>query len=548
MSGIVVDSFAGGGGASTGIEAALGRSVDIAVNHDGAALAMHRVNHPGTLHFQRNVWQVDPADVVREHGPISLAWFSPDCTHHSKAKGGKPREQGIRDLAWVVVLWAQRAKPDVIMLENVEEFRQWGPLTEDGYPCKVRAGSTFDMWRRELRRAGYKVEHRELRACDYGAPTIRKRLFVIARRDGLPIVWPEPTHGPGRAMPWRTAAECIDWTLPCPSIFLTREQALELRRTAGIACNRPLAEATMRRIAKGLVRYVLESPRPYIVPITNRSSGDIVQDSAEPLRTVTASGGGEFALATPYLTKLQENSIGQDAREPIHTVMAGAPRFGVVSPYLVPRYGEREGQEPRALSIEAPMPTIVPTVNGGSLVAAFMAQHNTGVVGHDMTEPMSTIVGKGCTQGLVAAHLLNMKGSDRRDAPADAPLGTVTAQGGHASVVAAFLQKYYGTGGQDSDPSQPMHTVTALARHGLVTVTIDGQSWVVVDIGMRMLTPRELFRAQGFPESYVIDRDADGNPLSKATQIRLCGNSVCPPLAEALVAANCSHLRQREAA
>jgi DNA (cytosine-5)-methyltransferase 1 len=537
MTELIVDSFAGGGGASTGIEMALGRSPDIAINHDAEALAMHERNHPRTLHLAHNIWKVDPAAATAGR-PVGLLWASPDCKHFSKAKGGKPVSRNIRDLAWVVVRWAKQVRPRVIILENVEEFRTWGPLGADGMPCQARRGQTFEAWVAELRRLGYRVEWRELRACDYGAPTIRKRLFLIARRDGRPIVWPQPTHGaPGAAgvlagalKPWRTAAEIIDWSIPCPSIFLSREEG----RAIGV--NRPLAEATMARIAKGVRRYVIDAASPFIVPITHTGS-DRVNAIDEPLRTVTTAHRGEHAL---------------------------------VAPYLVPRYGERPGQAPRTRSVEEPMPVVVPTANGGSLaavymaqhytgqtgreaeaplstivhrgtqqaiVAAFLAQHNTDMVGHRAEAPVSTIVGKGCTQAVVSAGMVNLRGSDRRGSSIEAPSATVTGGGTHLAEVRAFIVKYYGA---DQDPrlDDPLHTATTKARFGLVHV--HGEPYEIVDIGMRMLTPRELFRAQGFPDSYVIDQRADGTPITKTAQIRMCGNSVCPPLAAALVAANYS--------
>ncbi|MEJ0092807.1 MAG: DNA cytosine methyltransferase [Methylocella sp.] len=302
---LIIDSFAGGGGgASLGIEMACGRSPDIAINHDAEALAMHAINHPATLHLPHNVWKVDPSEVCQRR-PVGLLWASPDCKHHSKAKGGKPVKRSIRDLAWVVVRWAKQVRPRVIFVENVEEFRDWGPLGADDRPCPDRKGKTFDAWLAELRRLGYKVEHRELRACDYGAPTIRKRLFIIARRDGLPIVWPKPTHGvkdnpavkSGELLPWRAAADIIDWSLPCHSIFLSREQG----RAVGV--NRPLAPNTMERIAKGVRRYVIDAASPFIVPVTH--AGDSrVHGIDEPLRTVTTSPRGEHALVTPFVTSI----------------------------------------------------------------------------------------------------------------------------------------------------------------------------------------------------------------------------------------------------
>lgn len=454
--GLIVDNFAGGGGASTGIEAAIGRPIDVAINHDRAAVALHAANHPSTEHLCQNVWQVDPAEIAKR-GPVALAWFSPDCKHFSKAKGGRPVQRNIRDLAWVVVLWAKRARPAVIMLENVEEFADWGPLVEttDGkmMPCPLRKGLTFRRWVRALEREGYRVEHRELRACNYGAPTIRKRLFLIARRDGLPIVWPAPTHakgGAGGLNAWRSAAECIDWSIPCPSIF-------------GRA--RPLADKTMARIAKGVCRYVINAAEPFIVPMTH--AGDTrVHPIGEPLRTITTARRGELAL-----------------------------------------------------------------------VAAFLAQHNGGMVGHAAAAPLSTTTQRGTQQQLVTAILSHAYTSNScgGNGRLDDPMTTVTAGGGHQALVQAFLLKYYGTAvGQSL--REPAHTATTKARLGLVTV--QGAEYAIVDIGMRMLTPRELFRAQGFPEDYIIDTEMDGAPLTKTAQIRLCGNSVCPPVAEALVRAN----------
>jgi len=549
---LIVDSFAGGGGASEGIELALGRSPDIAINHDREALAMHYANHPDTLHLPHNVWKVDPVEVTKGR-PVGLLWASPDCKHFSKAKGGKPVKRNIRDLAWVVVRWAKQVRPRVIILENVEEFRDWGPLTEDGKPCPQRKGQTFKQWEGELKRLGYKVEHRELRACDYGAPTIRKRLFLIARRDGRPIVWPKPTHGDpksdavksGKLLPWRTAAEIIDWSLPCHSIFLTREEG----RKVGV--NRPLAEKTMARIAKGLKRYVIDNPKPFIIRV-DQTSGDAARKGVhpldEPIRTVTTAGG--MSLVAPFVSHAQQGGRNRDAEGPLHTVTASRKDQNcIVAPYLVPRYGERLTQEPRTRSVEEPAPVIVPTANGASLVAAFMAQHNTDMVGHAMQEPVSTIVQKGCTQAVVSALLMSLKGTERRDRPVDAPLNTVCAEGTHAAHVAAFLTKYYGSD-QDPQLGEPLHTVTTKDRFGLCAVQVQGEPYVVTDIGMRMLAPRELFRAQGFGDDYIIDRGrcvgtGEWITLTKTASIRMCGNSVSPVMARALVSAN---YREDEAA
>lgn len=550
--GLIIDNFAGGGGASTGIEAALGRPVDVAINHDAQAVAMHRVNHPDTLHYCQSVWRADPLEVTKGR-PVDLAWFSPDCKHFSKAKGGRPVEKNIRDLAWVVVMWAKRVRPAVIMLENVEEFQTWGPLTDEGQPCPDRRGETFAHWKRELKRHGYKLEMRELRACDYGgellpaAPTIRKRLFIIARRDGLPIVWPERTHGPadhpdvvaGRLKPWRVAADIIDWSLPCPSIF---ETSAEIMAKWGVRAQRPLADATLRRVARGVMKYVVQAGRPFIAP---NMSNNVPVGTDQPLSTVTCGN-----------------------------------RLAVVMPALANLYGRSD-----AASVERPAPTQT-TRGKEALVATFLAQHNTGVVGHSVEEPVSTLTSKPGPQGVVAVHMtyaqqgglnrsaeapmhtltasakdqnalvaasmLNLRGSDRRDASIEEPLRTVSAGGNHAAIVGAFLAKYYGAGDPSQAADEPLHTVTAKPRHGLVKVDLDGETYAIADIGMRMLTPRERFRAQGFPDSYIIDHGLDENgealKLSLDAQGRMCGNSVCPPLAEALVRANVAASETRVAA
>lgn len=369
--GLVVDNFAGGGGASTGIERAIGRPVDIAVNHDAEAVAMHAINHPETRHHCQSIMSIDPRDACTVDGrvqKVDLAWFSPDCKHHSKAKGGRPREKNIRDLAWVVVHWPERLgenAPDVICLENVEEFRKWGPLDEDGKPIKEREGEEFNLWVRRLKRCGYVVEYRELLACDYGTPQSRNRLYLIARRDRIAIQWPEPTHGPpdhpdviaGKLKPYRTAAEIIDWSIRCPSIFDRK---------------RELKPNTKRRIAHGVVRYVIDAERPFIVPVTHTQNSPRAHDSAAPLRTVTTANGGEFAAVdveiAPHITKFRSGSIGSAADKPMPTVTAngeparpaGATPLGIAAATLVQTgYGEREGQAPRTLDVEKPLGTAV---------------------------------------------------------------------------------------------------------------------------------------------------------------------------------------------
>lgn len=526
MAGLIVDNFAGGGGASTGIEKALGRPVDISINHDAKAVAMHAANHPWSRHLCENVFAIDPWDVCGGR-TVDLAWFSPDCTHHSKAKGGKPRKKSIRGLAWIVHRWARTVRPRVIMLENVEEFEDWGPLTADGRPCKERRGQTFRFWKAGLERLGYHVEIRRLRACDYGAPTIRKRLFMIARCDGEPIVWPKPTHGPG-LKPYRTAAEIIDWSIPAPSIFLSKEEGRAL------GCKRPLADATMRRIARGVMRYVIDAAEPFIIPVTHQ--GDTrTYPISEPMRTVTGAHRGELALVTPFVSYAQHGGGNRAAGDPLHTVTASPKDQNcIVVPHISRQFGASVGS-----GIADPVGTV--TAGGGgktALVAAFLAQHNTGMVGHDARRPVSTITERGTQQQLVASHLVKLRGTCRDGQALDAPMPTITAGGSHVGEVRAFLIKYYGTGGQWAGCDEPMHTVTANDRMGLVTVRIAGEDYVLADIGMRMLTPRELYRAQGFPDSYIIDALADGKPLTKTDQIAQCGNSVPPDVAEAIVREN----------
>lgn len=587
---LIVDSFAGGGGASTGIEMALGRSPDIAINHSADALAMHAVNHPDTLHLSKNIWQVDPIEVVGNR-TVGLAWFSPDCKHFSKAKGGRPVKRNIRDLAWVVVLWARRVRPEVIILENVEEFQDWGPVTIDGKPCPERKGETFRSWVSQLKRLGYRVQFRELRACDYGAPTIRKRFFMIARRDGKPIVWPKPTHGApddpdvmaGRKKPWRTAAEIIDWSIPCPSIFDT---AAEIMEKHGVRAVRPLADATMRRIARGVVRYVLEAKKPFIISVAHGYSGGRreypindpigAQTSAgnahavvvpsfvgcggragqsaprggdQPLGTQTAKADG--CVVAAHLTYAQQGGGNRPADAPHHTITASPKdQNAVVAATMVQTgYGEREGQAPRAIDIGKPVGTQVAGGAKHGVVAAFLAQHNNdsrrigGVnPGRPADEPLATLTAAGAQQQVVAAHLSRFTQNGIGQG-VDEPLDTVMAGAQKFGLISGFLTKYYGQG-DGAAVDGPLHTDTTKDRFGLVTVEIDGQSYAIADIGMRMLTPRERFRAQGFPETTIIDRRPDGSPITATVQGSCCGNSVCPPLAEALVAANCAHLAE----
>lgn len=510
---IVVDNFAGGGGASTGIEIAIGRSVDVAINHDPAAIAMHRANHPTSKHYTEDIWMVDPVEACEGH-PVGLAWFSPDCKHFSKAKGGKPVSKHIRGLSWVILRWAMTVRPRVIMMENVEEIQTWGPLMKrkDGktVPDPARAGETFkgfismlttgialdhpafheacDFLKPDAQQAmklamglGYHVEHRELRACDYGAPTIRKRFFLIARCDGKPIVWPKATHGDpdslevaaGMKKPWKPVADVLDFSLPCPSIFATSKEIYE---QYGIRAVRPLADATMRRIARGIQKFVIENPHPFIVSVDgeDRIAPNLIQYHDEQ--------GGDVR--------------GQEVDDPLMTVDA-SNRYGLVSTFISKYYGG----DNVAAGVDKPLPTVT-AIDHNAVCAVAVTQFNHYSVGQEVTKP----------------------------------LNTMTAQTNHFGEVCAFLVKYYGNGDNAVPCDKPAPTVTAKDRMGLVTVR--GQDYQIVDIGLRMLTPRELFNAQGFPKDYIIDVDADGKPYPKSEQVARCGNAVCPPIPTALVRAN----------
>lgn len=471
---IIVDNFAGGGGASTGIEAATGRSVNIAINHDPAAIAMHRENHPDTEHYCESVWDINPVTVCGGR-KVALAWFSPDCKHFSKAKGGKPVEKAIRGLAWVAVRWAKKVRPRVIILENVEEFKTWGPLIDDR-PDPRRKGQTFGRFVHALERYGYQVDWRELRACDYGAPTIRKRFFLIARCDGQPIVWPEPTHGDpkrldvqrGHLKPWQTAAEIIDWSIPCPSIFERKK---------------PLTENTMRRIARGIKKFVLDNPEPFFV----HSYDNVVMPT----------------MIQYHGERSNREIRGQTLEKPL-MVVDSSNRYGLVTTFLAKYFGGGY-TEPRTSHID-PLSTIT-TVDHNVLFTAFMMHYYRTSIGSEVNKP----------------------------------LGTITAKGQHIAAIQAFLIKYYGQG-DSQDLIEPLHTVTSRDRFGLVIVYIQGDPYIIVDIGMRMLTPRELFNAQGFPAKYIIDFDCNGKKYTKSEQVAKCGNAVPPAFSEALVRANLPEL------
>ena len=556
---LVVDLFAGGGGASTGIEQAIGRAVDLAVNHDHEAISVHTANHPQTRHFCSDVFEVNPL-VVTEGQPVGLLWASPDCKHFSKAKGGKPVSKKIRSLAWVVVKWAKLAKPRVICLENVEEFQTWGPLGKDQRPCPQRKGQTFQRWVAQLRNLGYKVEWKELRACDFGAPTIRKRLFLVARRDGLPIVWPKPTHAkpdakgkvPAGMKPWRTAADCIDWNIPAPSIF---------------ARSKPLADATCRRIAKGIMRYVVEAEQPFIVPGV---AGTLIQTGYgerpgqaprvpgldKPLGTVVA--GQKHAVVQAFLAKHYTGVVGTELDHPTGTVTT-VDHHSIVTAHLTKfRVGSV------GTAIDEPVHTVTAggtpkrpsTGNTMGLVTANLIHmgHGEGKCGtkrfshgiRDVEDPLNTITAQGAAAGIVTSHMVKLRGQNV-GAATDEPVHTISAQGTHHGEVRAFLVKYYGSDKDGQELPDPLHTIPTRDRFGLVMVK--GEPYAIVDIGLRMLTPRELYRAQGFPDGYRIDTGAAGEPITKTAQVRMCGNSVCPPLARALVDANFSEAQaQRRAA
>ena len=708
---LIIDNFAGGGGTSTGLEEAFGRPVDIAINHDPEALALHAMNHPYTKHLCESVWDVDPIKVTNNQ-PVGLVWLSPDCKHFSKAKGGTPVAKNIRGLAWVTLRWAAKCKPRVIMLENVEEFKTWGPLLVDAEgnfrPDPAKKGKTFESFLRQLRAHGYTVDHKEMRASDHDTPTIRKRFFLVARRDGLPIRWPAATHGAptspgvlaGKLLPHRTAAECIDWSIPCPSIFERK---------------RPLAEATLRRIAKGIQRYVVDAETPFIigqggpiysgkpvsadqpfgtlttenhraivvpsiVPVTHQGS-DRSESVHEPFRTITSAQRGEKALAvatmvqTGYGEREGQAPRALDIEKPLGTVVAGSAKAALVTAFL---NEHANASNQRVMPVNEPLRTICAQVKGGhisavsatlvgvggragdsrprgadepaatitakgdtalvtahiqrdmgmsvghpadvplatitaggggkaALVSAHITKFRTGATGSDMKlpvptitagpkenpagaphalgivtanlihmghgegkdggkrfshgirdveVPLNTITASGAAGGVVTSSLVKLRGTSST-AGMDEPLHTVSAGGQHHAEVRAFLVKYYGS---DQDPrlEQPLHTVTTKDRFGLVT--IQGIDYQIVDIGLRMLEPAELYRAQGFPAHYVIreipdpkllfkdGHQAEGNPLdlprvrlTKSAQVRMVGNSVCPPMARALIFANFSH-------
>ena len=534
---IIVDNFAGGGGASTGIELATGRVVDIAINHDPDAILMHRTNHPHTMHYRASVWDVDPVEVCRGR-PVGLAWFSPDCKHFSKAKGGKPVDKNIRGLAWIVLRWAGLVRPRVIILENVEEFQTWGPVRR-GRPVKSKTGQTFRQWLGQLEALGYTVEWRELVAADYGAPTTRKRFFLIARSDGRPIVWPEPTHAPadsqevkaGTKKPWRSAAEIIDWNLPTPSIFATKE---EIRERYGVAAVRPLARNTMRRVARGVDKFVIRSASPFLV-IVNHAGEFRGQGLAEPLQTITAKHG--YGVASPamiqYHTEQTERVRGQGVTDPIMTIDA-SNRYGLAATTLTKYYSGDHNQD-----AAAPLHTIT-TRDREGITVANLSKFYGGVVGAAASDPLPTVTAVD-HNALQTAHMVKMKGTNLGGQAQD-PLQTITAGGGHHGVVTTRIVKA-GLGVDLQNWPKIRATLNEFCDYHLedtevILFSIGGVWYFMADIGLRMLTPRELYRANGFPDDYKIDRDYTGREYGKTKQVARCGNAVPPPFAAALVRAN----------
>ena len=540
---LIVDNFAGGGGASTGIEMATGYSVDIAINHDPEAIKMHKVNHPNTKHYCENVWYVDPVKACKGH-PVGLAWFSPDCKHFSKAKGGKPKDKNIRGLAWVALRWAGLVRPRVIMLENVEEFKTWGPLNRRHHPIKSEQGKTFEKFISQLEDLGYEVQFKELVAADYGAPTMRKRFFMIARCDGKPIVWPEPTHAPadsilvktGVLKPYEGAYTQIDFSKPCPSIFDTSE---EIKEKFGIRAVRPLAPKTMERIARGLKKFILDNPEPFIIQC-NHGGDRRPNDIRKPMPTITGKHG--YGIVEPYMVQIGQTGFAadrsKDVREPLTTIVSKNEHC-LIAPTLIQYHSETAQGEVRGQTIEDPIMTVDGS-NRYGLVTSFLHKYYDGGytgAGESLENPLPTITAVD-HNSVVAANLIQMNnhcdGKDLRQ-----PLPTVTAGDGHFGEVRAFLIKYYGQGtGQNIN--EPLDTVTSRDRFGLVT--INGTDYQIVDIGLRMLEPRELYGCQGFPDDYIIDHDYTGKTYPRSEQVRRCGNAVCPPIPAALVKANLPEL------
>lgn len=611
---IIVDNFAGGGGASTGIEIATGRLVALAVNHDPAAILMHRTNHPYTEHFQASVWDIDPKAVCRGR-PVGLAWFSPDCKHFSKAKGAALVDRKIRGLAWITLRWAATVRPRVIILENVEEFQTWGPVRK-GKPVKKLAGTTFRKFIRQLEALGYTVEFRELVAADFGAPTSRKRFYLVARCDGKPIVWPKPTHsktGADGLPKWRSAAEIIDWSLPCPSVFASKAEIME---RYGLKAVRPLAKNTMRRVIRGVDKFTIRSGKPFIVPTgygERKGQAPRVHDIDAPVPTVVGTGKENLCrpLLAPVTVTNTSNSVGGTVGAPVHTVTTAGNQMlvtpflaecnhsggghiapvtdahktitakhtgGIVAPALI-QYHTEQTEHVRASGLGTPIHTVdasnrygltcanlVEYYTGGrpldvqdpmhtvtshdreAVVAAHIAKYYGGVVGEKVGEPLSTVTAID-HNAVCAAHVVKFKG-DNVGTPPSEPLQTVTASagkeracsGGTFAVCRAHLAKI--RSGDDLGHWPEIRALLnefcgyTLAEDEVLLLEIGGALYYIADIGLRMLSPRELYNAMGFPPDYIIDRDYLGNEYKKSAQVARCGNAVCPPVASALVRAN----------
>ena len=571
---IIVDNFAGGGGASTGIEIATARSVAIAINHDPAAILMHRTNHPYTEHLQASVWDVDPKAVCRGR-PVGLAWFSPDCKHFSKAKGAALVDRKIRGLAWITLRWAAEVRPRVIILENVEEFQTWGPVRK-GKPVKKLAGTTFRKFIWQLEDLGYTVEFRELVAADFGAPTSRKRFYMIARCDGKPIVWPKPTHsktGTDGLKKWRCAAEIIDWSLPCPSVFATKAEIMD---RYGLKAVRPLAKNTMRRVIRGVDKFTIRSGKPFIVHTgygERKGQAPRVHDIDAPVPTIVSTG--KENLCRPLLTPVTEtntsNSVGGTVGAPVHTVTTAENQMlvtpflaecnhsggghiapvtdahktitakhtgGIVAPALI-QYHTEQTEHVRASGLGTPINT-VDASNRYGLTCANLVEYYTGGRPLDIRVPMHTVTSHD-REALIAAHVVKFKG-DNLGHGAEDPMQTVTTSAGEFAVCKAYLAKMHG--GDDLGYWPEIRALLnefcgyELAEDDVLLLEIKGVLYYIADIGLRMLSPRELYNAMGFPPDYIIDRDYLGNEYKKSAQVARCGNAVCPPVASALVRAN----------
>lgn len=545
LSEIIVDNFAGGGGASTGMELATGRPVAIAINHDPAAILMHKTNHPWTEHLQASVWDVDPVEVCRGR-PVGLAWFSPDCKHFSKAKGAALVDRNIRGLAWIVLRWAGTVRPRVIILENVEEFQTWGPVRR-GKPVKSKAGQTFRKWKQQLQDLGYQIEHRELVAADYGAPTTRKRFYLVARCDGKPIVWPERTHAPRDSQevrnrklpPWASAASIIDWSQPMYSIFATKQ---EIKEKYGATVVRPLASNTQRRIIRGVDKFTIKSGNPFLIPVGyGERSGQAprVHDVFDPLPTVVSSIKHHVVdpVLAPFTFSNTGGSVGAAANEPVHTIRTAGGQ--VLSAANLIQYHTEQTEHVRANGLTEPLPT-ADASNRYGLVSANLVEYYGSGRPLDISEPMHTVTSHD-REALTAAHVVEFKGQDIGQ-DARKPLRTITASWGEFDVAGVVVKKY--APGTELGYWPEVRALLnkfcgySLADDEIILLDIGGKQWYIHDILMRMLTPRELYSAMGFPADYVIDRDYEGNPYPKSQQVARCGNAVCPAMAEALVRAN----------